>query len=175
MIFSLADRIRTLIHGMEDAIMPAIEPANAKAIEQGQFILRHLALMLTQLDHEAAMEMADLRLYAKLVRELVELDVAGRGEATQAAMRLLMEAEPAAAISLPERAWIRDQGKRLRQAADDLLAAIHQEGDPAMRRQAARAVLAASERQATRERAFSAAAGMDGQSKDLPPLREALQ
>ena len=77
-------RLRTMIRAVTENILPAIDPMDSLAQEQGRLLLGHLHALLQQHGHEESLRTRQRRLLDALARDLLE---AGNGGPTTSAVR----------------------------------------------------------------------------------------
>lgn len=158
-------RLLSIIKALEEVIIPALDPGNPLAGEQAATALRHLHMLRGQLPYLASYTSLCLADMAELGRALAQ--TAAGGPAT-----LLAAAVLRAALEAPMAPGHEVQARRdeIGRAVDGLIDAGAEDGSTAFRDATARLVLAYGRRQAWRDRAWYAAAGLDPEPGALPPL-----
>lgn len=160
---SIDVRLESVLHGLRDVIFPAIDPAEALAVEQCGLILAQLSMLLRQLPYadryhrlcrDDARETASF-IVLNPVGGLRSIAVAG----TLAAVLASPEADD------PHIAYLRLAG-----GIAALTIAVAHDAEPEWRACVNDAVLAFSSRQNRRERVWFKDAGFDPDPGDLPDL-----
>lgn len=159
----IAVRLESVLHGLRDAIIPAINPDEALAIEQAGLILAQLAMLQRQLPY------ADR--YHRLCRNdarataMIIVQAAAGGPISEAATKALVALLAAADADDPHDGYL-DFADRI--AA--LTSAAADDGEPEWRARVDTAVLALACRQNRRERVWFKDAGFDPSPGELPSL-----
>jgi hypothetical protein len=160
---SIEVRLESVLHGMRDAIIPAIKPGEALAVEQSGLILAQLSMLLKQLPY------ADR--YHRLCRDdarasaaSLVLNPAG-GPRSLAAVKVLTALLDGAEATDPNADYLSLAG-----GISALTTAVVEDGEPGWRARVHAAVLAFSTRQNRRERVWFADAGFDPNPGELPTL-----
>ena len=73
MVPTLDTRIRTMIKAMQEAVLPALDPGNAIAQEQGHLVLGSLNLLLGQVEYAHTFEVVEAREMIRHIGELLAL------------------------------------------------------------------------------------------------------
>ncbi|MBI4693932.1 MAG: hypothetical protein HY749_07915 [Gammaproteobacteria bacterium] len=120
-------RLRTMIRAVTENILPAIDPDDSLAQEQGRLLLGHLHALLQQHGHEEALRSRQRRLLDRLARDLLE---AGSGGPVTLAARAALGAALA------------DSDEALSIAVERFVLATGSDGDAGLREQTAGLVLA---------------------------------
>jgi hypothetical protein len=160
---SIEVRLESVLHGLRDAIIPAINPGEALAVEQSGLILAQLTMLLKQLPY------ADR--YHKLCREDARTAAASLVQGAAGGPRSLAAAKALGAVL--EGADADDPHADYLALASGIAAltkAVAEDGEPGWRAHVHAAVLAFSIRQNRRERVWFADAGFDPNPGDLPSL-----
>ena len=169
-------QLQAVIKALSDVVLPAIDPDNKLAIEQGKLSIGLLALLSQQLPLQFQFDCDELQRLVATAREL-GLQAHG-GPGTQSAVVALNEATLAAgrvldaARSSP--ADVEAQVRALRVATGTLITEVHRDGDPACRPTIQRTVLAMSKDQLLRDRSMMLMQGWEPDPKAVPPLADLL-
>ncbi len=152
-------RLRSVLHGLRDVILPAIDPGNSLANEQAGLIVAQLSMLLEQLpwlDRYERLCRDDLRETA-----LAVVDGLRGGETTIAA-----GAAVSAALRDPADDVHADYN-RVGLAVEGLVQAVAGDAEPACRARVEQAVFGFGRRQVHRERVWFAASGFDTRPDEL--------
>lgn len=161
---SIDIRLASMIRSMTDVITPAIDADNSFACEQASLMVGHLhlfALQWRKVFPFAEVCLADLTSCARGLRP-------GGGGATTAAAETL----DGALLSTDGDAERRYQHAAL--ALEELVRAVEADGDADTRRRVETDVLAFSQRQAERDRAWFAMSGFDIDADNLPSIDDII-
>lgn len=159
---SIEVRLKSVLHGLRDVIVPAIDPGEALAVEQAGMIVAQLAMLLRQVPH------ADR--YHRLCRDdarataavIVERPAGGsRSLATVAALAALLPGED----NDPHADYL-----LLAEGIANLTDAAAEDGEACWHARIDGAVLAFCRRQNRRERVWFMDAGFDPDPGALPDL-----
>ena len=169
-------QLQAVIKALSDVVLPAIDPDNKLAIEQGKLSIGLLALLSQQLPVQFQFDCDEL---ARLIATSGELAKAAQGGAgTQAAVAALNEAALAAGRTLDAArgspADIEGAVRAMRAATGVLITEVHRDGETASRASVQAAVLAMSKQQLLRERSMLLMQGWEPDPKAVPPLAELL-
>lgn len=169
-------QLQSVIKALSDVVLPAIDPNNKPAVEQGKLSIGLLALLAQQLPLQFRFDCDEL---ARLIATSRELSVHAQGGAgTQTALAALNEAVLVAGFSLDAARSsptdIEAQVRALRFAAGALITEVHRDGDVACRPKIQQAVLAMSKEQLLRDRSMMLMQGWEPDPKAIPPLDELL-
>jgi len=169
-------QLQAVIKALSDVVLPAIDPDNQLAIEQGKLSIGLLALLAQQLPVQFQFDCDEL---ARLIATAGTLATDAQGGAgTQAAVAALNEATLVAdrcldaARSSP--ADIEAQVRALRVATGTLISEVHRDGDAACRPKIQQTVLAMSKEQLLRDRSMMLMQGWEPDPKAVPPLADLL-
>ncbi len=160
---SIEVRLTSVLHGLRDAIIPAINPDEALAVEQSGLILAQLSMLLLQLPY------ADR--YHRLCRDdarataAVIVDGAAGGLRSGAAAEALAALLAGADADDPHAGYLALAG-----GIAALTIAAAEDAEPGWRARVDSAVLAFSSRQNRRERVWFKDAGFDPDPGELPDL-----
>lgn len=169
-------QIQSVIKALSDVVLPAIDPGNKLAMEQGKLAIGLLALLAQQLPVQFQFDCDELQRLIAISRELGVQAQGGAG--TQAAVAALSAATLAAGRALEgarsSPADIEAQVRALRVATGALITEVHRDGDAACRPQIQQTVLAMSKEQLLRERSMLLMQGWEPDPKTIPPLAELL-
>jgi hypothetical protein len=160
---SIEVRLTSVLHGLRDAIIPAIDPNEALAIEQSGLILAQLSMLLQQLPYADRYHRL-CRDDARAAAAVIVQGVAGgpRSQAAAAALAALLS-EPDA--DDPHAGYL-----ALASGIATLTTAVSEDAEPEWRARVDAAVLAFSIRQNRRERVWFKDAGFDPDPGQLPDL-----
>jgi hypothetical protein len=165
-------RIQSMLRAMQEVVIPAIPASEKLAQDQASIIIGNLKLMAEQHDKLYRYELVELREYAQLVSQLIE--AAGGGASTDAACdaarQELQKSAGVRASFIPTQDELAALTRGMKQAADMILRAAYEDGEPQFRHAAAALVMKQSEKQITRERSWFRAAGFELEPEKLPPL-----
>jgi hypothetical protein len=160
---SIEVRLESVLHGLRDAIIPAINPSEALAVEQSGLILAQLAMLLRQLpyaDRYYRLCRDDARASAAVIIQ----DPAG-GPRSQAATKALAALLTVAEIDDPHAGYL-----ALAEGVAALTTAAALDAEPGWRDRVHAGVLAFASRQNRRERVWFKEAGFDPDPGELPSL-----
>ncbi len=166
-------QIATLIRALKDVVMPAIDPGNRLAVEQGQLMLGMLNLMQQQLPMQFRFDRDELR---RLVGTAQELEALCAGEPTvredvQSLTALRRAAAECLAACGVDPAALHGDVMRLRQAIGSLVTAVGDAGSTELLGKVERQVLDLSREQLLRDRSLLAPQGWE---PGLPAIGELL-
>lgn len=162
---SIAVRLESILHGLRDAIIPAINPVEALAVEQSGLIIAQLSMLLKQLPY------ADR--YHRLCRDDARATAiaigqgASGGPRSRAAANALLALLNDADADEPHMSYL-----VLADGMATLTAAVGEDADPGWRAFVDRTVLEFSVRQNRRERVWFKDSGFDPAPGELPGLAE---
>ncbi len=169
-------QLQAVIKALSDVVLPAIDPDNKLAIEQGKLSIGLLALLAQQLPMQFRFDCDELARLIATSAELVRQAQGGAG--TQAAVAALTEATRAARLALDAAgaspADIEAKVRALRAATGALVTEVHRDGDAACRPNIQQTVLAMSKEQGLRDRSMMLMQGWEPDPKAIPPLAELL-
>ena len=168
-------QLQAVIKALSDVVLPATDPDNRLALEQGKLAIGLLTLLAQQLPVQFAFDGVEL---ARLIETSGELANAAQGGAgTQAAVAALNEATLAAGRTLDAaRSSPADVEAAVRamRAATGAVTEVHRDGDAASQAAVQTAVLAMSKQQLLRERSMLLMQGWEPDPKAVPPLADLL-
>jgi hypothetical protein len=171
MIPELRLRIDTTIRGLLESVIPAIRPDAKQALEQAHLAVSHLRLLAEQCDRAYDFQVAELREFSALVRDLLETDGAPPASiAREHAAPLLAKAEAMAAAVIPAQKELAQLVFSLKAVADEILKEALASDGAAIRQRAFERVIERAGRQIERERVWASKAGFDMGADKLPPL-----
>jgi hypothetical protein len=161
---------------MTEVVIPALGTEDGMAREQAHLVVAFLRIVAEQHEHAYSFELTELREFSLLLRGLI--GAARGGEITQRCAALgraaLLQAEPTAALVLPDQRELASLVRRLRMEADALVRAAEADGEPAFRDAASRLVMAQSAQEIARGRSWNAAAGFDQDRASIVPISDLL-
>lgn len=169
-------QLQAVIKALGDVVLPAVDPDNRLAIEQGRLSIGLLALLAQQLPMQFSFDRDEL---ARLIATSGELTrQAQGGPATQAAVAALNDATLTAGRVLDAAraspADIETQVRAMRAATGALITDVHRDGDIACRPNIRQTVLAMSKEQLLRDRSMMRMQGWEPDPDAIPPLAELL-
>lgn len=169
-------QLQAVIKALSDVVLPAIDPDNKLAIEQGKLSIGLLALLAQQLPVQFAFDGDEL---ARLIATSGALATRAQGgAATRAAVAALNETTLAAGRTLDAArsspADLEAAVRALRTATGTLITEVHRDGDAASQAAVQAEVLAMSKDQLLRERSMLLMQGWEPDPKAVPPLAELL-
>lgn len=172
-----AIQIQSMMKSLVDVVLPAVDPTNKLAQEQGRLILGMLTLMSKQLPPQYRFDCDELVRLTAFAAELRGL--AQRGPDTAAA-RSELERVHHQAQALLDTARVSPEAieqavRRLRAATGALVTGVYRDGEAGAQHKVEGAVLAMSREQLLRDRAFVAAQGWEPDPAALPPIEELLR
>jgi hypothetical protein len=160
---SIEVRLQSVLHGLRDVVIPAINPSEALAVEQSGLILAQLSMLLRQLpyaDRYHQLCRDDARATAAVI---VEKPVGGpRSRAAAAALAALLAG---ADTHDPHADYLELAG-----GIAALTTAAAEDAQPGWRASVHAAVLGFASRQNRRERVWFKDAGFDPNPGELPDL-----
>jgi hypothetical protein len=160
---SIEVRLESVLHGLRDVVIPAINPDEALAVEQSGLILAQLTMMLKQLPY------ADR--YYRLCRDDARTTAAAIVQNPAGGARIKTAAEALATLLAGAGADNpHDDYLALADGIATLTTAVAEDAEPEWRARVNAAVLAFSLRQNRRERVWFVDAGFDPDPGELPTL-----
>ena len=157
-------------------MLPAIDPDNKLAVEQGKLSIGLLALLSQQLPVQFQFDCDELARLIATARDLATQAQGGAG--TQAALAALTDASLAAGRALDAArsspADIEAAVRSMRATTGTLITEVHRDGDAGSRQQVQQTVLAMSKEQGLRDRSMLLMQGWEPDPKAIPPLSELL-
>lgn len=171
-----AIQLQAVIKALSDVVLPAIDPDNKPAIEQGKLSIGLLALLSQQLPVQFQFDCDEL---ARLIATAGDIATQAQGgAATQAAVAALNDATLAAGRTLDAAraspADVEAAVRNLRAATGAVVTEVHRDGDAASRPKIQQTVLAMSKEQLLRDRSMLLMQGWEPDPKAIPPLSELL-
>ena len=176
MVPDFALRIQSMIRSMQEVVIPAIPGSQRLALDQANIIVGNLRIMAEQHDKLYQYELVELREYASLVGKMAEAVVGGAAsQAAKDGARLALEsAAEVVGQSIPTQTEIAALTRSMKSAADALLRAAYEDGEPGFRAVAGAAVMRQSESQIMRERRWFRMAGFELEPEKLATLEQVL-
>lgn len=165
-------RLQSMLRAMSEVIVPALDPQQQLARDQAKIVIGNLQILMDQTDSGYDFLLTELREYASLLRELISLS--GEGAIRNRALEVLSVADPVAVAHIPGQRKLRELVSETKQTVNVLLEAVLDRGAANVRARAASLVLAQSEQQVLRERAWLRSSGFDPDQKSLPPIEAVL-
>lgn len=169
-------QIASMIKAMSDTVLPAIDPANKLAMEQGQLVVGMLKLMSAQLPLQFRFDRDELARLLATSRELCAAPVTTSG--LGGALRDLAGRQTAAAAVLErcsvDPAALLSEIRALRHAIGALVPLANSEADGPARDRIEGAILAMSRDQLLRDRALVKLQGWEPDPAAIPEIGELL-
>jgi hypothetical protein len=160
---SIEVRLESVLHGLRDVVIPAINPDEALAVEQSGLILAQLTMILKQMPY------ADR--YYRLCRDDARITAAAIVQNPAGGGRSKTAAEALAALLAGEGSDnSHSDYLALADGIATLTTAVAEDAEPEWRARVDGAVLAFSLRQNRRERVWFVDAGFDPDPAELPSL-----
>jgi len=164
-------RIYTMIKALTDTVLPAVDSGNRAAVEQLHLVIGSLKLLRDQIDYAHWFEVADARTMVALIDQIAaEVDLPA-AKAAQARTTDLLAIAERHDVTLTT---VREANAELRSAIRAITEDAQASADASGRRRVRTLVLAHSEAQISRERAFIAATGFDVFPDTLQSIEESL-
>ncbi|MBA4285496.1 MAG: hypothetical protein C0434_08195 [Xanthomonadaceae bacterium] len=165
-------QIPALIKSLTDVVLPAVDPANKLAQEQGQLIVGMLHLMAQRLPLQYRYDRHELGSYVALSDQLVTqaAAIAEAGAARQALIEAAADGRALLARAGAEPGELEAANGLLRERVGALITAAAATADTAALREVNATVMAHAEAQLLRERAWIALQGWEGPSAGLPAV-----
>lgn len=158
-------RLQSLVHTLEQVIVPAVDRNNSLAMEQCGLVLAQLRMLIGHMPFISEYHSLCL---SDIVATAQGFPAVAGGPATQDAAAAL-----AGALSdAPRIADASNAFHHVGRAVEGLLRAVAGDGDPGFRHSVERAVLAFSERQTRRSRSWFRDSGFDPNPDELPEISE---
>lgn len=172
-----AIQIQSMMKSLTDVVLPALDPTNKLAQEQGRLILGMLNLMSKQLPLQYRFDCDELARLTAFASDLQSVAVGG--EQTRSALAEL-EGVHAQARDLLDRARVAPDSieqavRSLRAATGAVVTGVYRDGESNAQHRVEGAVLAMSREQLLRDRAFVAAQGWEPDPAALPPIEDLLR
>ncbi len=170
-------QIPALIKSLTDVVLPAVDPANKLALEQGQLIVGMLHLMAQRLPLQYRYDCVELDSYLKLAGQLLP-QAATIPEAGAALAALTAAADDGRSVLAGagvEPPALEAANQRLRAAVGALVTAAAATADDATLRVVNATVMEHAQAQLLRERAWVALQGWEGPASGLPAVETLLQ
>lgn len=161
-------RLRSMLRALTEVILPAVDKADPRAMDQAQILAGNLRILLTQHDKSYHYALTELREYAALVDDLLAVTGSDAG-----AEDALATARPITALNVPSEAALGAHVAALKIAADTLTARAL-DGSADQRDAAARLILAQGRKQVLRERVWVADSGFEADAASLPKIETLL-
>jgi hypothetical protein len=176
MVPDFALRIQSMIRSMQEVVIPAIPSSQRLALDQANIIVGNLRIMAEQHDKLFQYELVELREFVSLVREMAEAAVGGAASqaSKEGARPVLENATKIVGLSIPTQSELAALTRSMKSAADALLRAAYEDGEPGFRAVARAAVMRQSESQIMRERSWFRMAGFELEPGKLATLEQVL-
>jgi hypothetical protein len=169
-------QIQSLMKSLKDVVLPALDPNNKLAVEQGQLIMGMLHVMSQRLPLEYRFDCDELERLLELSRRL-RAEARG-GDETTAAVEAMSDSTGRGADVL-ERAGaepgeVYAAVKELRSTIARLVECVSNDGDGASRTAVTASVQVASAEQLTRDRAWVIGQGWEPDPRAIPSIESLL-
>jgi hypothetical protein len=172
-----AVQIKSMVKAMTDVVLPAIDPANKLAQEQGRLVVGLLSLMAQQLPLQFRFDCDDLARQLELSVELKK--AAGSMPEAQALLEEMSRAAATAARTLEQARVAPEQLEQalreLRAATSQVVRGVYGGADEATAERVQRLVLAAAKEQLLRDRSWVLMQGWEPDPAAVPKIQELLQ
>lgn len=167
-------QLTALIRAMKDVVIPAIDPANRLAVEQGQLVLGMLALMQKQLPMQFRFDRDELSRLLRAAESLAEACAAepALSETVRALADVQRPARQRFAAATVDPAELYGDVMALREAIGALVTHAGEAATPALMSRIQRQVLDLSREQVLRDRALMAPQGWE---PGLPAVETLLE
>jgi hypothetical protein len=169
-------QLQSLMKSLRDVVLPAIDPKNKVAVEQGQLVMGMLHILSQRLPLEYRFDTDELQRLLELSRRL-RGEVRGGGE-TAAAIDALSYSDARGADVLEraraEPAEVYSAVKELRSKIASVVQAVSKDGDRPSRAAMTASVHSASAEQLKRDRAWVIGQGWEPDPKALQPIETLL-
>ncbi|MGD9659970.1 MAG: hypothetical protein AB7U63_01725 [Porticoccaceae bacterium] len=173
MLPDIDNRINNLIKAVEKTIAPAIDPENGLAQEQAALVVGHLKMLNTQWDKAYLFERGSFDNMRSLASQLAA--IADGGQQTQNAKDALTAALGGIPVELPlTPSGINKHTIAIGNLVDNLINACYVDGSAAFKAALSELVLNYGEKQATRERIWFNANGLDPDKAKLGSIDDML-
>ncbi|MCX7062470.1 MAG: hypothetical protein NTZ11_16480 [Gammaproteobacteria bacterium] len=165
-------QIPALIKSLTDVVLPAVDPANKLALEQGQLVVGMLHLMAQRLPLQYRYDRHELVSYVALSDQLLTqaATITEAAAARQALTEAAADARALLARAGAEPAEIEAANSLLRERVGALITAAATTADAAALRSINTTVMTHAEAQLLRERAWVALQGWEGPAAALPAV-----
>ncbi|MFT3821265.1 MAG: hypothetical protein QM750_27215 [Rubrivivax sp.] len=173
----MADRndgaLQAAIKALEQAVAPAVDPADPLAAEQLRLVVGYLKLLRGRLGRIERRARFELQHHAAMAQSLHDEFVAVGGESARRAQAALAQAAPLLADPAADPEAVRSAAASLAGAVSGLVRAAAA-AEPALRRRIEHAVAQQTRRWVDAQRAWFAPLGFELHAAELPALDDAL-
>lgn len=169
-------QIQSLMKSLKDVVLPALDPQNKLALEQGQLIMGMLHVMSQRLPLEYRFDCDELERLLELSRRL-RAAASGGNETIAAAEAMSASSDRGADVldrARAEPGEVYAAVKELRSKIARLVECVSTDGDGASRAAVAASVQAASAEQLRRDRAWVIAQGWEPDPRAIPAIENLL-
>lgn len=169
-------QLQSIMKSMKDVVLPALDPSNKLALEQGQLIMGMLNILSQRLPLEYRFDCDELGRLLELSRRLGE-QAKGGGKTTAALKTLATSTTHGADVLERARAEpgeVYEAVKELRAKTSDVVQSVFKDGEAASRTAVRKSVLAISAEQLQRDRAWLIGQGWEPDSKSIPPIESLI-
>lgn len=172
---SIEMRLRAMMRAMSEVVLPALDATNRAAAEQGGLVLGSLGLLLQQVDYAHWYEQADLAAQCDLADQLAAIEGAPVAAGFTQALSAARAMSPRHDVSL---SMLKEANVQLRDAISTFIESAYALNDTAaaaaLQRRVQALVLAQSQQQLSRERAYVAGMRWDMYPDSLQSIEASL-
>lgn len=172
MVPDIETRLKAILRSLQEVIIPAIDPGKQLANDQANIVVGNLLMLLDQHDKQVHYELAEIRDYSALLKELIK-ELQGQlldKEVLDAGKALLEATAPVVKINLPTYEKLSLQNRTLKECVDTLLRTVLTDGQQDEIAATRKVVMQYAERQLLRERAWLMKAGFELDPNQIPTL-----
>ncbi len=165
-------QLSTLIRAMQQVVLPAVDPRNAAATEQGALVLATLSMMQQRQRLTYRYDRDELIRYVELAAALAA-HLGGSAETREALSAAAAAGADTLARARAEPDELVERSRALRALVGELAAKLPEldvEGDSTL----SALIMAAAKTQTSRERAWLLPTGFDADSRHLLPIEDQL-
>lgn len=162
-------QLQTAIRALSEVVMPAVDAANALAVEQLQVVIGMLSLMAARLPLQFRYDCDEL---ARLIEFAQALENCGGSASALRDARERGADVAARAQAEPQEVLL--ALRALRETSGALITALYRDGNDDQRAALTRVVLAHADQQLLRERAWVLPQGWEAQPESLPAIETLL-
>jgi hypothetical protein len=169
-------QIKSMVKAMTDVVLPAIDPANKLAQEQGRLVIGLLSLMAQQLPLQFRYDCDELRRLVGLAAGLKQ--AAGGAPEARASVEEMNRSAAAAAATLAQALvgpqQLEQAVRDLRQVTSEVVRSVAAAKDGQAMRQVQQVVLATSKEQLLRDRSWVLMQGWEPDPAAIPRIETLL-
>ena len=169
-------QLQSIMKSMKDVVLPALDPGNKLALEQGQLIMGMLSILSQRLPLEYRFDCDELGRLLEMSRRFGE-QARGGGETTAALKALAASTAHAADVLERARAEpgeVYQAVKELRAKTSDVVQSVFKDGETASRTAVRKSVLATAAEQLQRDRAWLIGQGWEPDPNSIPPIESLI-